>query len=369
MRIEFMIYLYGAVCVSMIGFNVIYNLLLKGSQPRLERRCRTLQIQVQAQLARLRRGQEVDPRHLAYLRRKLRRVNNLFAFDQVMKRMLQDSPGPLEERYQEQIQPVILYLALVYRRRSNIDAAYFSYCLSRYMEPKHMPIHSIQGLLLDYVRKENLYCRVNGLQALYRFGSAENILIALEIQDQGEVFIHEKIITEGLLTFTGDHHKLIDALWSRLNQFSPRTQLAISNYIRFQTGDYVGEMLAVLQDENQDKELRLSAIRYFGRYAYQPVLETLLELVGQKDPEKWEYATVSASALASYPGEQVVSALKEALHSANWYVRYAAAASLEALQVDHSELMDVIAGNDRFAREMLLYRLESREMEKAGAPG
>ena len=37
MRIESMIYIYGAVCLSMILFNVVYNLLLKSSRLRLER--------------------------------------------------------------------------------------------------------------------------------------------------------------------------------------------------------------------------------------------------------------------------------------------------------------------------------------------
>ena len=33
MRVEILIYLYGAVCASMIVFNVIYNLLLRGVNP------------------------------------------------------------------------------------------------------------------------------------------------------------------------------------------------------------------------------------------------------------------------------------------------------------------------------------------------
>lgn len=366
MGIEVMLYLYGAVCISMLGFNIVYNLILKRSKPRLDKRCRILEARTQVQLERLRRNQKVEATHLTYLQHRLRRVKNLYAFDQVLKRILQEEKEPLAAAYLMQIQPVILYLALVYRKRNNIDAAYFSYFLSRYMAPKHMPIHSIQGVLLDYMRKENLYCRVNALQALYRFASVENILQALRIQDQGEVFIHEKILTEGLLTFTGEYHELIEVLWSHLGEFTERTQLAISNYIRFQTGDYVQKMLAVLQDETWGKELRLSAIRYFGRYYYPPALEKLLEFVRQRDPEQWEYATVSASALARYPGDQVIGALKQALHSGNWYVRYAAAASLEALQVDYADLVDVIAGNDRFAREMMLYRLESRKIEKAG---
>lgn len=39
MKVEFMIYIYGAVCASMIVFNIIYNLLLKGSKSRMQKRC------------------------------------------------------------------------------------------------------------------------------------------------------------------------------------------------------------------------------------------------------------------------------------------------------------------------------------------
>lgn len=366
MGIEIVIFLYGAVCASMIVFNIVYNLLLKGSKLRLERRCRALEAHIQPQLERLRRGGEVDPRHFAYLRRSLRRVRNLAAFDQVLRKNLRPDPPPWEEAYLNQLQPVILYLALVYRKRDTVSAAYFPYVLSRYMAPKHMAIHSIQELLLDYVRKDNLYCRVNALQALYRFGSEEHILTALQIQDQGGILIHEKILTEGLLSFTGDHLRLIGLLWPRLRTFTPHTQLAISNYIRFQTGAYTGEMMEILRDKTWDKELRLSAIRYFGRYFYPPALETLLAFARQRDPERWEYATVSVSALARYPGEATVEVLKEALCSTNWYVRYAAAASLEALHADDKVLMDVIVGHDRYAREMLLYRRESRRLQEAG---
>ena len=38
MNIEVMIYVYGAVCVSMIMFNFVYNMMLKWSVPRMKRR-------------------------------------------------------------------------------------------------------------------------------------------------------------------------------------------------------------------------------------------------------------------------------------------------------------------------------------------
>lgn len=54
----------------------------------------------------------------------------------------------------------------------------------------------------------------------------------------------------------------------------------------------------------------------------------------------------------------------EAMHSPNWYVRYNASASLEAHGLSYEEMMDVLSGNDRYAREMLNYRLESKRLAK-----
>ena len=366
MRIETMIYIYGAICVSMILFNIVYNLLLKSSEPRLERRCRKIRRQVEPQLKAAGEGRPVEQRHLGYLRRRLCRVKGLIAFDRVLNALCGEGESESGKMYLSQIQPVILYLAVVYLKRDSMQAGYFSYFLSQYAAKRQLPMDSLQDILLDYVRKDNLYCRVNGLKALFALGNTEHILAALKLQDDGEVFLHEKILTEGLLSFTGNHDALIESLWENFDSFSVHTQLAILNYIRFQTGGYEKEMFDVMEDGRRDKELRLAAIRYFGRYAYEPALEPLLSFAVDQDPAHWEYATVSASALARYPGQRVIDTLKRALHSSNWYVRYSASQSLEAHQVDYSDMIDVIAGNDRYVREMMSYRMESRKLRKAG---
>ena len=366
MKIEMLIYVYGAVCLSMIGFNILYNLLLKRREPRLEKRCRKIKSQAEVQLNAIREGKPIDPKHLRYLQRSLRRINNLIAFDRVLKPLFEDTHDDAGTKYLLQIQPVILYLAVLYDHRDTMQTAYFSFFLSRYMMKRQMPIDSLQDILLGYLKKENLYCCVNALQALYAFGNAEHIVTALKIQDKSKVFVHEKILTEGLLSFTGDHDDLIRRLWENIDFYSEHTQLAILNYIRFQSDGYKEEMFAVMQDKTKGKELRLSAIRYFGRYDYEPALESLLSFASDKDLSNWEYATVSISSLARYTGERVIDTLKQALHSSNWYIRQSASVSLEAHGMDYISLMDVIVGNDRYAREMITYRLESQRLQKAG---
>ena len=116
-----------------------------------------------------------------------------------------------------------------------------------------------------------------------------------------------------------------------------------------------------MADPGEDKELRLSAIRYFGRYAYPPAKPALLEFAALKDPLLWEYAAISASALASYEGRDVTDALIGAIYSSNWYIRSNAAASLTARGLGHDDLIAVTGGGDRYVREMMLYQMQLRQ--------
>ncbi len=121
-------------------------------------------------------------------------------------------------------------------------------------------------------------------------------------------------------------------------------------------------MFRIMTDENEDRELRLAAVRYFGRYPWERARGVLIGFAVDKEVLRWEYAAVAAGALKDYSGEDIISALKSALSSSNWYVRYNAAVSLEAKGLSYAHLMDVMLGNDRYAREMMEYRLEERRL-------
>lgn len=99
-------------------------------------------------------------------------------------------------------------------------------------------------------------------------------------------------------------------------------------------------------------------MRYFAKYHDDEVYPVLLDMAGKYDGGHWEYAAIACTALAGYPGEKTVETLKNALHVPNWYVRYNAAESLVRLGVKYFDLIDVIDGKDRYAREILQFQLD-----------
>ena len=160
----------------------------------------------------------------------------------------------------------------------------------------------------------------------------------------------------------GDQNELTTKLLERFDEFSDRTRLAVLNYIRSQSGDHQEFMYRIMTDEREERELRFSAERYLGRYPWEPARDALIAFVKDKEALHWEYAALAAWALKNYEGEDVLSALKSALYSPNWYVRYNAAESLESKGFSYAELIDVMAGKDRYAREMMAYRFDLQRL-------
>ncbi len=368
MGIEVLIISYGVVCASMIVFNCVCLILFKNSERRLHRKSGSLNQKVAVQMRRIAEGSPVEQQHCSYLSRKLSRVGNLMAFDEAMTQWLQTGPQTAQQ-YLYELRTVFLHLSVVYLKKETVQSAYFAYLLSKYKISRYCSFDSIIDILTEYLKKESLYCRQNAMRALYSFGNEQSVVDAIRVLERENVFFHSKILSDGLLQFEGDHSKLIRLFWQSLDSFTVETQVSILNYIRFKSGDWCGQMFEILMDPNRSCELHFAAIRYFGRYPYQPAYRVLLDNTASTDPLRWNYAAVSASSLAAYPGEQTVHTLKGALKNANWYVRYNAAQSLEALGLHYDDLLDVINGNDRYAREMILYHFSRRQLSEEQKEG
>ena len=358
-----MIYIYVAICISMIAFNCVYVFIIRHSEERLEKHSYEYDVIIREQLRCIDSGMEVSDEHKKYLCMKLKYTPNLTAFDKTMENLYAENPEKAL-RYLSEIYSVFIYLTMEYFDRDTIKSAYFPYIVGKYNILKLKDSNVISEIMFKLLRSDNVYCRENALGAIYSAGKSELAVRALKIIDSNGSFHHPKLVCDGLLSFEGNREELCEKLWSCFNEYSEKMQVNILNFFRFAGIRCDEEMCAVLNDEDKNQELRFAAIRYFEKFPCEKVRDALQNFAENKAQRIWEYQAIASSALKSYPGDKTTEILKKNLSDSNWYVRLNSAISCEKLGFTYSDLIQVFDGDDRYAREMLRYRFDRRKAEK-----
>ena len=175
----------------------------------------------------------------------------------------------------------MIALAEDYCRRDEIEAAYFPYIIRKYRLLDGQENEALKTMLLDLLHESSIYCRENAMQALYTAGDPAVLVRALRIIDASSLYYHSKLLSDGLLNYTGDTWELADALWEAFDAFQPWMQVTLLNYFRFSSGAYCEKIHALLNDPAQDDEVRFACLRYLGRYPYPPAYADLLRGAGE----------------------------------------------------------------------------------------
>ena len=364
MKVEVLIYAYLAVCAAMIGFNITCIVVFRLKDKRLHHYSHRF-IKIVRQVI---EEQDVTEEHCKYLSKKLKKINNLMAFDKTLDALFAQNPEQIKD-YIRQLSPVFTYLTLEYTKKSEIQAAYFPYIIHKYKVFRGQPISIVMDTMLELVRSPSLYVRENALQAIYSIGSVECAVNALWILNESTYYHHPKMITDGLLNFSGDTKQLGNQLWNQFDRFSNRMQRVIADYFRFSSPDHKARILELLTSPGVDDEIAYSCIRYLGKYAYSPAYPVLTGIVEKYQHSQWIYTAITASALANYPGDRTIAILEELLHSPNWHVRSNASQSLMTLGLYYTDMIDVFEGRDRYASEIMRYRFDQKHMKEKEAVG
>ena len=365
MFVQILIYVYLGICTGMILYNIVTVLLSRRLAQRSFRDSTRLELAVERELDHFALTGEVNETHLRYMERRLRRVNNMVAFDKALERLRPHRPE-LVRAYLIALNGVTIALAEDYCRREEIEAAYFPYIIKKYQLLGGADDAPLKEVLLKLLNEPSIYCRENAMQALYTSGDAQIIVRALRIIDASSLYYNTKLLADGLLNFNGDKTQLAEALWAAFEDFKVWMQVTILNYFRFSSGAHCERVLALLNDGARDDELRFACLRYLGHYPYPPAYADLLRYAAPSKLTRWEYAAIASSVLASYPGAETAAVLKRNLYHPNWYIRFNASKSLEQLGFGYRDLIDVIEGNDRYASEILRYRFDMRALEEKG---
>lgn len=366
MYVETLIYAYLAICVCMILFNCVCIQVFSRREKKTKKASKSFIRCVKAEIDRLDSSCSQNSKHIRYLKRKLRHIGNLVAFDEALEELHKENTHGVIE-YISTVYPVFVYLSEKYRCKDEIRVTFFLYILRKYHVLHHKPNKRIDMMVLDLIKSRNIYLRQNALETVFTTGNVDYVLRAIRTIDEMKVYHNSKLITDGLMKFTGSRRKLAKELWGKLSTYSVEMQVAIINYFRFQSGKHHTNMYALLKNENTHDEVRFACIRYFGKYPYKPAQALLLELADEKAVSRWEYAAIATQALSKYPRSTTIDALKHNLSSHEWYVRFNAARSLEELGVNDKDVADVFGGHDRYAQEMLRYRMDQRNTRREEA--
>ena len=364
MKAEILIYAYLAVCVAMIGFNIACIFVFRVKDKRLNHYSQHFIKVVRQAIA----DRTVTEHHCKYLSRKLKKINHLMAFDKTLEDLFVQNSEQTKD-YIRQLSSVFTYLTLEYRKKNKIQAAYFPYIIKKYKVFQGQPVSIVMDILLELVHSPSLYVRENALQAIYSIGSVDCTMKALWILNESSYYHHPKMITDGLLNFSGDTKQLGERLWDDFHRFSKKMQRVIADYFRFSSSDHQERILQLLTSHGVDDEVAYSCIRYLGKYPYSPAYPVLTDIVEKYRNDQWIYTAITASALSGYPGDRTVAILKELLRSPNWHVRSNASQSLMALGLYYTDMIDVFEGRDRYASEIMRYRFDQKNMKEKEAVG
>ena len=363
MEIEIIIYVYIAICISMIAFNIVYVFVLRHREKALSNNSQKFEKIICEQIELIKTGKEISEKHIKYLCKKLDRTAGITAFDRALESVSQKEPD-MAQKYLVETFYVFEYLTRRYISKDTIKIAYFPYILYKYNILKDCDSEKMLDTLLNLLRSVNVYCRENTLKALYSMQRPDVVVAALKIIDKNLSFHHPKLICDGLLNYTGDKESLKDMLFENFNAYSTGMQLNILNYFRFGNIRCDKEMLELLSNEKADSELRFAAIRYFEKFPIKEAESSIWAIAENLENRTWEYQAIASSALKSYPGDVTFRILVENLSNSNWYIRQNSAISLEKLGYTYLDLINVFDGNDRYAREIMRYRLDKRNAEK-----
>lgn len=347
----------------MIIYNIVYVFVLRRRAKKLVTDADKFEKIIDEQIEIIKKGENVSEEHKGFLCKKLDKTGGLSAFDKALESVSEkDSESVI--KYLTEIFSVFEYLTHRYVNKDTLEIAYFPHILYKYDILKFNESESILNALFGLLRSANIYCRENTLKALYSMQKADVTADALKIIDKNLSFHHPKLICDGLLICRENTDVLKDKLFENFGEFSVQMRVNILNYFRFGNVRCDEEMLSILGNEDEDRELRFSAIRYFEKYpsgAAEPIVRNLAE---NTEGRTWEFQAIATSALKSYPGDATFRILTKNLSSSNWHVRQNSAISCEKLGYTYHDLINVFDGNDRYAREIMRYRLDRRSAEE-----
>lgn len=206
-------------------------------------------------------------------------------------------------------------------------------------------------LLLNLIDIEYVEIKYNVLMALAKIGDEEAFIEAFK-RLSNTIPLSERSLVEIADSFEGNKIYVYRNLIYVDDEF-------ISSIFIKSAGNYKDTILAdeiALFLANENKEKKIAAMKALGNMGDIRYVEPIIALLSD---EAWEVRAIAAKVLGQLQSNEALIPLVKALSDKEWYVRYNAANSLIAIEGGIEMVYDILDGEDRFAKDIIVAVLET----------
>ena len=380
-----LIYIYIIICLAMVLFDIAFIALISLRKKSSAKTIKALTNDLLRALTYLDKHGELNPKYLSKLRKRLQdpialqnmeividsfieRTGNSEAFltdyeNKDAAEPVRYSPkkcAQLFDKYRSLIASHIVALNSCYRSKDIDLYSYYIHFLRKYHFLHKFCTQEIISNFKDVLERRDVHACENVLLTVYDLGKPDLATEMLKIFDKREKSLNPKIISDGLLDYSGNAFEFQCMLLDRLKEFSVAMQVNILNYVRFISGEHCEFIFRLLIDEHTEDEVKYACLRYFGKYRYDPAYPIIAEYAKGGISDKAEFCIIGVTVIRNYPCAETANILKKQVYSPNWSIRYNASESLDYLSVAYEDVMDILESSNRYTREILQYHFDRR---------
>ena len=338
--------IYILLCVALVLFDLAFLAVKNIRNLEFYPRNSLLEQRIRKEINLRRETGAFSPNFTADLSRILVRTKNLIT----LQSELENNPDAANW-----FRPIVFDQISVYQQKSDYEQAFFTYVVSRFDYTDEPLPREFASRFLTFLDSKSLYTFSNSMNAIYRFGQMNLILLAIDKADERGRFYHKKLLTDGLLASRVDQLELTEELKMRFSRYSTHMQECLLDVFRMGPGDASGLCMKLMTTQDCDEQIRYSAMRYFSKHPTEASRKYFLAILHDQKAA-WIEHMLAIQSLSCYHDAEVYQIIKSKATSRHWYVRTNALEYLHRQGISREEIYEILQTQDRYASEALLYQ-------------
>ena len=218
----------------------------------------------------------------------------------------------------------------------------------------------ITDVLLNSLDDESFDVRTNALRALSLIGNVYSFNEGLMIACKGEKYFNTRHITEMLGSFEGDKEKLrqrmMECFYDNPETYQSQVLAFLSDNSFCSSMDFI---LEYLPHHMENKDHVIACLRFFAACQFDERAEARIITILQNEDVELRAIAVKLAPKYFWKDQVIIEHLlgKGYLGSRDWYVRKNSAAALVQIGLEKEELLAMLAIEDIYAKEALIYAM------------